>query len=98
MAKIRLVSDVILTNMARSIRKKSEQHILEVSVALPMLDSYNLEDVLKVVFLWPLLNSNIRKLNRSCRIKTFLYTLSVLMRSEVSASAVSTQSIAISWR
>lgn len=98
MAKIRLVSDVILTNMARSIRKKSEQHILEVSVALQMLDSYNLEDVLKVVFLWPLLNSNIRKLNRSCRIKTFLYTLSVLMRSEVSASAVSTHSIAISWR
>lgn len=55
MAEIVSVSDVILTHMARSIRKKSEQHILEVSVTLQMLASYNLEDVLKVVFHWPLM-------------------------------------------
>lgn len=54
MAEIVLLSDVILTHMARSIRKKSEQHILEVSVTLQMSDSYNLENVLKKVFLSPL--------------------------------------------
>jgi hypothetical protein len=55
MAEIRLVSAVILTHMSRSIRKKSEKHILEESVTLQMFDSYNVKDILKVVFLWQLI-------------------------------------------
>jgi hypothetical protein len=63
-----------------------------------MLASYNLEDVLKVVFPWPLIEFYYKKTQSYLLDKSFLYPLAVLMRSEVSASAVSTPSIAISWR